>query len=87
MVKLKTYALLISSGLVTVLAFLLKIVGARSKRLSRQNEKLKANVQHQREVMQKDKEVELEHDVRTEELADEVEKNGTSSELSDPNKW
>ena len=87
MTKLKTYALLILSGSVTVLAFLLRIAGLRSKALSKQNDKLKATVQHQKDVMVKDKEIELEHDVRTEELADEIEKNGTSGELSDPNRW
>ena len=84
---LKTYGLLILSGLVSVLALALKISGARSKRLEKANDSLKAQVDHQKDVMVKDKEIELEHDVRTEELRNEIKKNGTSSQLSNPNDW
>ena len=68
-------------------AFLMRLSGARNasrKIEAKANEK---KLEHAQDVMKKDKEIELEHDVRTEELADEVKKKNTSSELSDPNDW
>mgnify|MGYP001826581473 CR=1 FL=1 len=85
--KMKTYALLILSGLVSVLGLLLTISGSRSKRLKRQAETYKAKAHHAKKVMEKDVEIEREHDERTEKLADEIEKKKTSSELSEPNEW
>lgn len=87
MLNIKHYALLILSGLVAALAFLLQFVGARSKRLKYEAEAFKAKAHHAKTVMEKDKEIDLEYDKRTKELADDVEKNGTSDELRDPNKW
>jgi hypothetical protein len=37
--------------------------------------------------MEQDKEIESDFDQRTKELAEQIEKDGTSSELSDPNNW
>ena len=85
--RLKTYLLLILSGLLTVAAFLLKLSGSRSRRLKRQAENAKARARHAEDVMRNDIEVDLEYDQRTKELKDEVEKRRTSSELSDPNDW
>jgi len=84
---LKTYGLAILGGLVGVLALLLKLSGSRNKRLKTQAETFKAKAHHQRVVMQKDVEIEREHDTRTEEIAKEIEEKKTSKELSEPNEW
>ena len=46
----------------------------------------KARAEHAKRVMEKDVEIEREHDKRTEDLADDI-KNGSSNELSNPNRW
>jgi hypothetical protein len=85
--RLKTYLLLTLSGLATLLAFLLKLSTTRSRKLKQKAETFKVQAEHARNVMESDAEIDLEYDKRTKELADEVEQNGTSSELSSPNKW
>lgn len=85
--KIKTYGLLILSGLVSVLGLLLTIFGSRSKRLKVEKERVERQYQRAKEVMEKDVEIELEHDERTEKLADEIEKKRTVGELSNPNDW
>ena len=40
-----------------------------------------------KEVMEQDAEIDRQLDVRTEEIADEIEDKKSTSELSDPNKW
>lgn len=82
---IKTYGLLILSGLVAVLAFLLKISGSRTKRYKEQSETFKAKAHHAKTVMKKDVEADREYDERTQELAKEIEDKKTSKELSDPN--
>ena len=68
-------------------AFLMRLSGARSASRKIEHEITRKRLEHATQVMAKDKEIELEHDKRTEELVDELEKNSTSSELSDPNSW
>ena len=68
-------------------AFLLRLSGARSASRKIESKANKKKVEFTKKVMKKDKEIELEHDVRTEDLADDIEKKGTSDELSDPNDW
>ena len=71
----------------TVLALMLRIFGLRLKQQKQRAKTQEARANHALNVMERDKEIELEHDTRTEELADEIEKNGTSDELSNPNGW
>ena len=85
--KIKTYGLLILSVLASALGFLAMIFGSRSKRLSAEKERVERQYQRAKEVMEKDVEIELEHDERTEKLADEIEKKRTVGELSNPNEW
>ena len=68
-------------------AFLLRLSGARSASRKIESKANKKKVEFAKKVMKKDKEIELEHDVRVEELHDEIKKKKTSSELSDPNEW
>lgn len=56
--KLKNYLLLILSGLLAILAFLLKIFGSRSKRLKIESEFLKARVHRDAEIMNRENELE-----------------------------
>ncbi len=85
--KMKTYGLILLSGLLSASIFLLKIFFVRSKRMEKRAEEASARAHHAKVVMTKDKEIELEHDVRTEELAKQVESDGVSDELSKPNEW
>lgn len=85
--KLKSYALLILSVITGALAFALKFMGARNKRLEHEAKTQRVKYEKVKEVMEKDIEIDWEYDKRTEELADEIKKKRTSSELSDPNRW
>lgn len=85
--QLKNYLLATLAGLATLLAFLLKIFGSRLKQQKQRADQAEARVDHALSVMEEDKEIEREHDIRTEELADEIERDGTSDELSNPDRW
>ena len=84
--KLKTYALLILSGLVAVLAFLLKIFGSRSRRLKQQAETYKAQANRARVVAERDNEIEGQTQSRRADAAKELKETGGSSTFRDPNK-
>jgi hypothetical protein len=59
----------------------------RSSSKKKEAEMMKARAEYLTRVMEQDKEIESDFDQRTKELAEQIEKDGTSSELSDPNNW
>jgi len=68
-------------------AFLLRLSGKRAASNKIESKLNKARAEHAKDVMESDLDVDREHDVRTEEIAEEIEKKKTSSELSKPNEW
>ena len=76
------WGLLLSVGR-SLLTFLL----VRSRQNRKEKKMAEARERHMRDVMIADKEYELEHDKRTEDLAHQVETDGVSDELSKPNEW
>ena len=87
MILIKKYWNLALVLLLPLGVFLLRLSGARSATKKIENKLTEKKLKHAENVMAKDVEIELEHDVRVEELADEVEKKKTSKELSNPNDW
>ena len=83
----KGYLLAGWSLLLTVGASLVTLLLTRSAKNRREKKMAEAREKHLRDVMIADKEYEQEHDKRTEDLRDQVEKDGVSGELKDPNKW
>ena len=59
----------------------------RSKQNRKNAKEAKAELEHAKNVMNRDIEIEREHDVRTEEIAKELKDKKSTDELSDPNKW
>jgi len=84
--RVKSYAVLALTVLVSLLGFLARFFYLRSQEEKKNAREAKARADHAKKVMVEDNEIELEHDTRTEELADEIKK-GSSTVLSDPNKW
>lgn len=82
---LKTKALLILSGLVGFLVFLLSIFGARTRRLKQRNRQLEASYQKSREVIQKDLEITEQTRARRVDALKELDETGESSIFNDPN--
>ena len=83
---IKKYWTLAWGLLLSVGSSLLTWLLLRSRQSRKDAKMAKARVEHAKKVMEQDVEIEREHDKRTEDLADEL-KNGSSSELSDPNRW
>jgi len=85
---LKTYGIAIAGGVIAVLLIAVRVLTGQNSKLRVKAETAQARANHARVVLKKDKEVELEHDVRTEQLEQEIEEKKASSELSDPNeRW
>ena len=84
--QIKAYSKLILSALLFIGGFLLSFFVSRSRQNRKEKQRLKAQYEHVKKVMKKDVEIELEFDERTKKLKEDVEKNGTSDELNDPNK-
>ena len=68
-------------------AFMLRLSGARNASRKIESKANKARAEHAKDVMESDLEVDREHDVRTEELAKQLEEGSVSDELSKPNDW
>jgi Na+/phosphate symporter len=83
---IKKYWTLASGLLITLGSSLLTLLLLRSRQNRKDAKEARARVEHAKRVMEKDVEIEREHDKRTEDLADDIE-NGSSNELSDPNNW
>lgn len=84
---IKSYASLLFGGLLTILASLTAIFYRSSKKQRERAERNERAYRKAVEIAEKDREVEREHDQRTEDLAKEIEEKKSSSELSDPNRW
>jgi len=87
MTRLKSYAVFIVMGLLTLLASLVTFLYSRSRRAKEEKKIAEARWEHARKVIAEDQRIQLERDSRTEELANEIESKNTSGELSDPNRW
>ena len=87
MLKLKVYALAFLSGLVTILALVLRMRGLQLKQEKIKSKAAEAKAEHAKKVMERDIEIDREFDKRTEDLARDIKKKRTSDELSNPNKW
>ena len=85
--RLKSIGLATLGVLLTATTVLLRMFFLRSQRLEKANEENKAKLKHTQDVMIADKEFEQEHDQRTEQLRDDIEKKKSSSELENPNEW
>lgn len=84
---IKKYWTLAWGLLLSVGSSLLTFLLLRSRQNKREKKMAEARADHLKNVMVTDKEIELEHDKRTEDLKDQVEKDGVSDELKEPNKW
>ena len=68
-------------------AFLLRLFGAQAATRKIESKLNAAKVEHAMNVMNADNRSDLDHDVRTKTLAQELEEKKASSELSKPNQW
>ena len=84
--KVKTYGLVIAGAAMSVLLIAVRVLTSQNSRLRREAETKDAKLKHNLAVMKSDKEVEVQTDVRLEELEKELE-DGKSSELENPNNW
>ena len=84
--KIKSYALLILSGLAISLAFLSQWLISSRRRLKRENEQLEANNEFKDHVMEKDVEITEQTRSRRVDALKELEDTGSSDVFLDPNK-
>jgi len=68
-------------------AFLLRLSGAQAATRKIESKLNSAKADHAMNVMNADNRLDLDHDVRTTTLAQELEEKKASSELSNPNEW
>ena len=68
-------------------AFLLRLSGKRDATRKIESKINKAKADHAKVVMESDLEIDIQHDTRSEEIAEEIEEKKTSSELEKPNEW
>lgn len=85
--KIKHYLYIGLGLLVSGLLIVVKILTSQNSRLRRKVETADAKVEHAKAVMRADNEAEIQFDERTKKLAEDLEKDGTSDELKEPNKW
>lgn len=84
---LKRYGYAILSGLLMSLAFLSRLLWLRSEKHKKRAEEYKAKAHRAKVVMEEDQKTEMDHQSRSAEIAREIEENGHTDELSEPNKW
>ena len=84
--KIKSYALLILSGLAISLAFLSQWLISSRRRLKRENEQLEASNEFKDHVMEKDVEITEQTRSRRVDALKELEDTGSSDVFLDPNK-
>ena len=87
MLFIKQYLWMILSGALAFFAFLARLFFVRLKRAEQKAEEYKVRSEHIKDVMRDDQKTEMDHESRSAKIAKEVEKGGTSEELSDPNEW
>lgn len=73
--------------LLSLLASLLTFLTMRSRQNRKEKNLAERRYERAKEIAEQDKAIDLEHDVRTKKLAKQVEKDGKSDELSNPNNW
>ena len=85
--KIKAYWSILVGLLVGGLALTVKVLAGSNRRLRKDAKEAEAQRDHIEKVMERDAEIRLEHDVRTEELRDDIKNKRRVRELSDPNDW
>jgi hypothetical protein len=84
---MKKYIILGWSLFLSLGASLLTFLLMQSGKNRREKKAAEARLKHAQDVMTQDKEIDREHDKRTEDLADEIKNKKKSSELENPNDW
>lgn len=84
---LKKYAYTILAVLVGSLAFLVRIFYSRSQKFKKQADVYKEQAEYTKKVLEKDIETEMEHESRSAKIVKDIEDEGHTDELSDPNQW
>ena len=84
---LTKYFKLIWSGVLFLAGVLVTFVTTNSLKNRKEKKRIVRQYERAKEVMEQDAEIDRQLDVRTEEIADEIEDKKSTSELSDPNKW
>ncbi len=83
---IKTYLIIAGGALLAALLFTVKILAGQNTKLRVENKIAKAKEKHVKKVMEKDREIDVQTDVRLEELEKEIEEGKHPSELLDPTK-
>ena len=84
---MKKYIILGWSLFLSLGASLLTFLLMQSGKNKREKKAAEARLKHAQDVMAQDKEIDREHDERTEKLAEDIKKKKASSELESPNDW
>lgn len=85
--KVKSFGLAIAAGVLGVLLIAVRVLLSQNSRLRRKAETADARIKHAKAVMKEDKEVEEQVDTHLAEVAREIEENGHTDKLSNPNEW
>ena len=85
--KLKSYGIAIAGGAIAVLLIAVRVLTSQNSKLRRKAESADARIKHAKKVMQADSEADEQADTHLSDVAREVEENGHTDELSDPNNW
>ena len=84
---LTKYFKLIWSGVLFLAGVLVTFLTTNSLKNRKEKKRIVRQYERAKEVMEQDAEIDRQLDVRTEEIADEIEDKKSTSELSDPNRW
>jgi hypothetical protein len=84
---LTKYFKLIWSGVLFLAGVLVTFLTTNSLKNRKEKKRVTRQYERAKEVMEQDAEIDRQLDVRTEEIANEIEDKKSTSELSDPNKW
>jgi len=84
--KLKTYGTALVAALLGVLSIAVTVLAKSNSRLRRQKDTANAGLDHAREVIEEDIEVDEQVDKRLADAANEIASGSAPSELTDPNK-
>lgn len=85
--SLKRYSLAIAGGVLGVLVFAVRVLMSENSRLRRKAETSEARIEHAKAVMREDAAIEEQADTHLAEVVREIEENGHTDELLDPNDW
>jgi hypothetical protein len=84
---LTKYFKLIWSGVLFLAGVLVTFLTTNSLKNRKEKKRVTRQYERAKEVMEQDAEIDRQLDVRTEEIANEIEDKKSTSELSDPDKW